>query len=96
MKRNTKISLLFLITLLQALTIAGIYYAYEQMSNMYWKLAWAHDLSIDYGPFLPNPFSPFILLLFLSLSLTIALIIDEIRQKVSERAEGERAKKSER
>jgi hypothetical protein len=74
----------------------GGFIAYEQMSDMYWELAWSykelyeetHDLIIDFGP-APNPFAPLIPLALLCLFLTIVLLIDEIRQKYDERAEGE-------
>jgi len=96
MKRNTKVGLLFLVIVLQISTIVGGFIAYEQMSDMYWKLAWSykelyeetHDLIIDFGP-VPNPFAPLIPLALLCLFLTIVLLIDEIRQKYGERAEGE-------
>jgi hypothetical protein len=88
MNRDMKLGMLLLIILFQALTIVGIFYAYGQLSNMHGKLALdykklyeeTHGVIIDHGILL-NSFSPFILLLFLSLSLTIAIIIDEIRQK---------------
>jgi hypothetical protein len=98
MNRNVKVGLLFLIILLQISMMVGGFYAYEQMSDNYWKLACdykklfeeTHDLIIDFV-FVPNPFAPFIPLALLCLFLTIVLLIDEIRQKDSERAEGERA-----
>jgi len=88
MNRNVKVGLLFIIILLQISTVVGGFYAYEQMSNMYWKLAWSykklyeetHGIIIDFG-LVPNPFSPLIPLVLLGLFLTIVLLIDEVRQK---------------
>jgi hypothetical protein len=93
MKKNMKVGLLFLIVLLQISMMVGGFYAYEQMSDRYWKLAWdykklfeeVHGVIIDFGS-VPNPFAPLIPLALLCLFLTIVLLIDEIRQKDSERA----------
>jgi hypothetical protein len=88
MAKFTKIVLLSLIAIVQMLTIIGGFFAYEQMSDMLWKLRWAYKELlektggpiIDYAP-IPNPFAPLIPLVLLGLFLTIVLLIDEIRHK---------------
>jgi len=88
LSKFTKIVLLLLIGIVQVLTIIGGFFAYEQMSDMLWKLRWDYkellDKTggpiIDYG-LIPNPFAPLLPLVLLDLFLTIVLLVDEIRHK---------------
>lgn len=92
MNKITKVALLSLIAIVQVLTIAGGFIAYEQMSETMWKLMWDYkelyeqthpEVIIDCGP-VPNPFAPFIPLVLLGLFLTVVLLIDEVRHKNAE------------
>lgn len=88
LSRFTKIVLLLLIGIVQMLTIIGGFFAYEQMSDMLWKLRWDYKALLEKtgGPIIdyvsiPNPFAPLLPLVLLGLFLTIVLLVDEIRHK---------------
>ncbi len=92
MKKIIKVGLLFLIAVVQVLTIVGGFIGSRQMSEMLWKSVLAYKelveekyegLIIDYG-LIPNPFSPLFPLVLLGLFLTVVLLIDEIRHKNAE------------
>ena len=86
--KTKKVGLLFLIAVVQMLTIVGGFFAYKQMSGMLWKSLWDYKelvektggRIIDYG-LIPNPFAPLLPLVLLGLFLTIVLLVDEIRHK---------------
>jgi len=91
MNKITKVGLLSSIAIVQVLTIVGRFIAYEQMSETMSKLMWdykklyeeTHGIIIDYG-LIPNPFAPLFPLVLLGLSLTVVLLIDEVRHKNAE------------
>jgi len=86
MNKITKVGVLSLITIVQALTLIGGFIAYEQMSETIWRLEMnykvlyeeTHDLIIDFG-LNPNPFAPLIPLVLLGLFLTVVLLVDQVR-----------------
>jgi hypothetical protein len=88
MKKNLKAGLLSLIAVVQVSIIVAGFFAYQQMYEMLWKSMLAYkELReetggpiIDYG-LIPNPFAPLAPLIFLSLFLTIVLLVDEVRHK---------------
>jgi len=88
----TKTGLLSLIAVVQVLVIVGGFIAYEQMSDTMWKLMMdykqlyeeTHDGPIiDYGA-VPNPFAPLFPMVLLGLTLTVVLLVDEVRHKNAE------------
>jgi len=91
MNKITKVGLLSLITIVQALTLVGGFIAYEQMSETMTRLKWdykvlyeeTHDLIIDFG-LNPNPFAPLIPLVLFGLFLTVVLLIDQVRHRNAE------------
>ena len=88
MNKITKVGLLSLIAIMQAVTLVGGFIAYQQMSEtisglerMYMELyEETHDLWVTFG-LTPNPFAPFIPLVLLGLFLTLVLLVDQIRHK---------------
>ena len=90
MNKITKVGLLSLIAIVQALTLVGGFIAYEQMSQTVWRLEMdykalyeeTHDLIIDFMPN-PNPFAPLIPLVLLGLFLTAVLLVNQVRHKNS-------------
>jgi len=88
MNKTMKVGLLCLIAIVQVSTIVGGFFAYEEMSERYWKLMYDYvtlfeetrGLHITPG-LITNPFAPLLPLVLLGLFLTIVLLIDEVRRK---------------
>jgi H+/Cl- antiporter ClcA len=88
MNKITKVGLLSLIAIMQAVTLVGGFIAYQQMSEtisglerMYLELyEETHDLWVTFGLTI-NPFAPLIPLILLGLFLTLVLLVDQIRHK---------------
>ena len=95
MNKITKVWLLSLIAIVQALTLVGGFIVYEQMSETisrldsnFHELLWETYPALSMGPDTshPNPFAalPLVLLglfLFTGLFLTVVLLIGELRHK---------------
>jgi len=88
MNKNTRVGLLFVVVIIQASSIFGVFVAHQQMVDMIWDLRLDYKALveetggpiIDYG-LVPNPFAPLYLLALLGLLPLLVLLFDEIRQK---------------
>ena len=86
MNRITRVRLLSLIAVVQALTLVGGFMAYQQMSEtvsglerMYLELyEETNGLWVTFG-LTPNPFAPLIPLVLFGLFLAVVLLVDQVR-----------------